>query len=198
MPEPTLVPHFSHLRRAPDSVLRGLRSIDPRAELVYLGWRQWQLIEVSPNNARYGMAVRIGETAKRLLNLWEKTPALRANPGAFRRLIGRLDFAMLAYDGARMVGGPYVVQGEPTAAIVDDYRQMTYWHLRNSDADVEALLDAPKARKREVAHADLTDEGRANHAWHYAMTRTHSFADDGRERQAHRSGFVRHPKPATQ
>lgn len=195
--EPTFVPHFSHLRRAPDGILRGLREVRPNAELVYLGWKRWQLIEVSQNNARHGAAIRIGTSAKKLLDLWESVPALRANPGAFRRLIGRYDFATLAYDGARMVGEPYIVQGEPTTAIVDDYRQMDYHYRTLTDDDVDRLLNAPQEAKRAAARAQAGDMARANAAWRYLFTRSHDYGARTGQQAPPRSGFVRHPSPSS-
>lgn len=197
MSEPSFLPHFSHLRRAPDSVLRGLRQVCPTAELVYLGWRQWQIVEVSANNARSASACRILERSYNTLRLWETVPKFKANPGAFRRIVGRIDFGLLAYDGARFVGGPYKVQGEPTSLIVDDYRQMDYHYRTLTDADVERLLNAPKEQKRALARAEAASENRAADAWRYMFTRSHYNGARPDQQAPPRSGFVRHPSPST-
>lgn len=186
----TLLPHFSHLRRPPEHVARGLRAVDPTAELVYLGYRRWLLVSVRPHSAHQAAASRILSNARRLLEVWRANPKFRANPGAFRRLIGRHDFALLASMGARPIA-EYFLQGEPTSAVVDDFRCRDWCYRHFSDNDVQRMLDAPHDDKLAESRADLTDVGRARDAWRYAFTRSHWYGDrPGRDRGP-RSGFRR-------
>ncbi len=196
----TLLPHFPHLRRPPHHVVAGLRQVDPTADLVYLGWGKWLLVSVQPDrmdmwykkrNGQFSTlrrdALEILVNARRLLALWETDHKYQANPGAFRRLIGRYDFAQLAVMAARPIA-EYRIQGEPTSAIVDDFRRMDWLYRHTSDDELDRALDAPKEEQQAAAHAELTDPGRATDAWRYLFTRSHWYGDD-RQRQRPRSGF---------
>jgi hypothetical protein len=161
---------------------------------VYLGWKRWQLIEVSPNNARTARDPHRRANAKRCSTLWETNPKLRANPGAFRRLIGRYDFAT-----ARLRRRPHGRRAVHRAgrADVGDRRRLPADGLPLSHADRRRgadLLDAPKEQQRAAARAQASDMARANAAWQYMFTRSHYYGADGRTKQRHRSGFVRHPR----
>lgn len=201
----TLVPEYSQLRRPPRHVVAGLRVTDPTADLVYLGWGKWVLVSVQADkidhwyqktNGQWSTlrrdAISILVNARRLLELWRANPKFQANPGAFRRLIGRYDFALLATMGARPIA-EYQVQGEPTSAIVDDFRRMDWMYRHTSDEELERLLEAPAEERRAEALADLTDEHRHLDAWRYLTTRTHTVTrfDDPSKTRGPKSGFAR-------
>lgn len=196
------VPNFPQLRRAPDHVLAGLRQVDPTADLVYVGWGKWLLGSVQhttidqwykKTNGQFSTlrrdALNMLVNARRLLELWEANPTFQANPGAFRRLMGRYDFALLATMGFRPIS-EYVLQGEPTSAIVDAFRRMDWLYRTTSDDELDRMLDAPKERQREEARAEFSDMGRATDAWRYLFTRSHWYGADP-TRQRVRSGFTR-------
>lgn len=192
----TLLPEWNHLRLAPEHVLRGLRAVDQTADLIYQGWGKWLLVSVRPTDATTLAAQRIVARAQHLLVLWESDPKFRANPGAYRRLLMRYEFALAAYFGARPIA-QYAVQGEPTSAIVDDFRRMDWLYRNTSDQALEQMLDEPKESQRSAAHADLTDPARGREGWRYLFTQSHWVGDrPGRDRGP-RSGFARQPVPST-
>lgn len=186
----TLLPQFPHLRRPPQHVVAGLRQVDPTADLVYMGWAKWLLVSVRPNREVIQQSQRILTNARRLLELWRANPKYRENPGAFRRLIGRYDFAVLATMGARPIT-EYVIQGEPTSAIVDDMRRMDWLFRHTTDEAFDRALDAPKEQQRAAAHAELTDPARATAAWRWMFTRSHWTGYNPTKPQGPKSGFTR-------
>lgn len=193
---PSLLPNFPHLRRPPDHVVRGLRAVDPTADLVYVGWGRWILLSVRPNREHRASGERILANAGRLLSLWEKTPKLRANPGAFRRLINRYDYGLMTAMGARPIT-EYKVQGEPTSAIVDDFRRMDYLFRTTSDQALDEALHADKEAARTASRADLTDPARHNAASTYLFSRSHDFGARVGQDLGPRSGFKREAITAT-
>jgi hypothetical protein len=197
----TLLPNFPHLRLAPPHVLAGLREVDPTADLVYLGWRRWMLVSVRQDLMDSWYKQRNGQfstlrrhalgmlvNARRLLELWETNPKYRANPGAYRRLINRHDMALLAYQGARPITD-YTVQGEPTAAIVDDFKRRDWLYRNTTDDELLAQVNAPKEQQQAEARAQFSDIHRAADAWRYCFTLNHWVGDPGPQQRT-RSGFT--------
>lgn len=168
----------SQPRTTPDHIVRGLRAVDPTADLYYLGWTKWVLVSVRANDEHRRAALRmiLGSPAtgtqparpglRRLLWLWETNPKYRANPGAFRQLLQKYELALLMAQGARPIT-MYQIQGEPTSAIVDDFRRMDWMYRTTTDAQLEQLLDAPQAEARVASRAELRDPARARAAHHY-------------------------------
>jgi hypothetical protein len=157
---------FPALRTPSEYVVRGLREIDPTADLVYFGRGRWILGSVRPDVAVRAQAERILDRAYKLAAFAMNNPRFKVNPGNIRRLLGRIDFAYLGLQGFRFIH-EYRIQGSPDSAIVEDFRRADWMHRNTSDAEFERLLDAPKEQARAEARADLADAGRARDAWRY-------------------------------
>jgi hypothetical protein len=203
-------PYLEHSqpRATPSDVLRGLREVDPTADLYYLGWKKWVLVSVRPHEDHRRAALRMILGApespagparpglRALLHLWETNPKHRANPGAFRQLMQKYELALLMAQGARPIT-EYVIQGEPTSAIVDDFRRMDWMYRNTTDDQLESMLDAPQEQARAAARADLRDEARARAAWRYMHTLNIAPGISLTPTDRVRSGFTRHsPSPA--
>ena len=158
--------HFPALRTAPEHVVRGLREVDPTAELVYFGRGRWILGSVRPDSDVIAQAERILRRAYKLAAFAENNPRFKVNPANIRRLLGRIDFAYLGTQGFRFIH-EYRIQGEPTSAIVEDFRRADWMHKHTTDEEFERMLDAPKEKARVEARADLADPARARDAWRY-------------------------------
>src|SRR5205085_9824076 len=101
----TVLPLLQHSqpRATPIDVVRGLREVDPTADMYYLGWKKWVLVSVRPNDEHRRAALRmiLGSPAtgtqparpglRTLLWLWETNAKYRANPGAFRQLMQKYE-----------------------------------------------------------------------------------------------------------
>lgn len=197
-------PYLEHSqpRATPEGVVRGLRQIDPTADLYYLGWKKWVLVSVRPHREHSAAARRmvLGAPAtpqgparpglRQLLRLWETNPKYRANPGAFRQLIQRYELALLMIQGARPIT-EYVIQGEPTGAIVDDFRRMDWMYRNTTDQRLQELLDEPYESGREGAREDIRDIARATAAWRYMHTLNIAPGISLTPKDRVRSGFTR-------
>jgi hypothetical protein len=204
------LPYLQHSqsRATPSHVVRDLREIDPTADLYYLGWKKWVLVSVRPHIDHQHAALRmvLGSPAspagparpglRFLLRRWEVDPKLRQNPGAFRQLLQKYEMALLMAQGARPIA-EYVIQGEPTSAIVDDFRRMDWMYRNISDDQLDRMLNAPYEQGREAARADIRDEARARDAWRYMHTLNIAPGISLTPKDRVRSGFTRHsPSPA--
>lgn len=158
-------------REAPVHVVRGLREIDPTAELVYLRRGLWLLGSVRWNRDAVRKAQNIwGRACHALVYAIARTkiPNLKVD----KRSLLRLEFASLSMVGFRHIAR-YAFQGEPTNAIVEDFREMDFLYRHVSDNELfQALDDRAEARRME-ARAELTDPARGRDAWRYAFTLSH-------------------------
>lgn len=173
-------------REAPRDVLRGLRVIDPTAELIYLGAGRWLLGRVVSSEPIRAAGERLAASCSR---------ATKSRNTASRTLT-REDYDRHLMAQLRLRGfqptTEYVVYGEPTGAIVRDQEVMDFLHRTLSDDAIDALADEDSTALKAAAHADLTDEARARAAWRYMFTRSHSVTRFGAGPQRARSGFTMH------
>lgn len=161
---------WSRRRETPRAITEQLRLINPTAELIYLRDGQWQLIEVRWNSEAIRKAEGIVRRAYRAIAQHIAQNASGGTITVDKRSRDRLELHLMGLEGARFVGAPYVVHGEPSQMIVEDYRRMTWLYLHTSDEELFEAVDAPKAKQLKDAHADLTDPARARDAWRYAFT----------------------------
>lgn len=178
-------------RAAPDPVLRGLRVIDPTAELIYLGHGRWLLGRVVPHEPIRKAGERLAASCHRATK----------NRNTASRSLAQSDYDRNLLAQLRLRGfqptTEYRVYGEPTGAIVRDQEVMDFLYRTLSDASVDALADEDQTHRKATARADLTDEARGRAAWTYLFTRSHSVTRFDNRPQRARSGFRRHPNPAS-
>jgi len=178
---------FPQSRVASPDVIRRLREIDETAELLYLGAGRWILGRVRWHADAIAQAESI--MARALHAIHTAPPHLRPS----RRLVGRVQFALLALQGFRPMAEyrehPKVAGFE--GAVVEDFRRML-WKLRHtSDAELFRELEAAQDKDRLAARADLTDPARARDAWRYAFTLSHSVTrHDHPDHHVARSGYT--------
>jgi hypothetical protein len=198
-PEPirTLFPHYRHDFDAPPEILEQLRVVDPRADLLYLGWGKWLLVVIRPDREHMAAAYRRLDSARRILRLWEANPLYRANPGAFRVLYQRYLYWLAASQGARPIGEypAAFIRRFGFEAVVLDFRRADWLYRTVTDNQLfddndPHGLDFEKARARDEADADLRSEHRALDGYRYLVGRTHAVTRvDDPEKRRQRSGF---------
>jgi hypothetical protein len=167
-------------------VLAGLREIDPEADLLYMGPRQWLLCTVRPSDMeerRTGEAKGEGYpgrhvVARNMVLRWQAVNPLKGN---FSKEIVERN-SMMRFQKVRL--GQLALLGlrtlhiypvnDPTFAIVEDFRYSQWKFLHNSDQDLEEEIDAPQEAARANARKDLADSERASAAWRYAFTLQHN------------------------
>jgi hypothetical protein len=176
---------FPRLRTTPDYVVRGLREVDPTAELVYIGRGKWLLGSVRWDR-RHVSAAR-----KRLDAAFGAVKRIGQWKASHPRVGQRVAYWTLALQGFRPIA-EYKLQGEPDSRIVNDFRRMDWMYKNTSDNQLERLLDEPYETGRREARADLTDEARARDAWRNTFTLSHTvtrFDDPAKRSGSGRSGF---------
>lgn len=162
-------------RTAPAHVAEGLRAVDPTAVLHYAGDGLWLLGSVRPNALARAQA--------------EAMLARSAAAGVSDAPRGVDQLARLVRQGFRPIG-EYQLQGEPTSAVVHDFRRRDWQYRHWSDAEVFAAMDAPDEAARAAARADLTDPARARDLWRTHQTLSHLV--DRRHAAALSSARTRH------
>lgn len=177
-------------REAPRDVLRGLRVIDPTAELIYLGTGRWLLGRVVSSAPIRAAGERLAASCTRATKT-RNTASRTLTPEDYDRHL----MAQLRLRGFQPTT-EYRVCGEPTGAIVRDQEVMDFLYRTLSDDAVDALADEDHIARKAQARADLTDEARARDAWRWMFTRSHSVTRFGAGPQRARSGFTLHQKTA--
>lgn len=156
--ESLLPPHLQQPRTAPPGLVLQLREIDKTAELVNICEGVWWLGCVRPNEAK---RLRSAHALHRMLGT-RNAPAGRV----LRAMLGEYGFTFIA---------EYRIEGEPTSAIVADFRERDYlWRHRPDETFEERLNEYD--REKEVAKADRLDEIRVGgkDAFEFALKNPHS------------------------
>ena len=127
-------------REAPTEVVAHLRGVHPRAELLYFGDGVWGVGVVDPSDARRRQADRI------LRGLYGGKPVKRGSPAWVERSKQYL-WALALKQGFAQTAH-YVLSGEPTSAIVEDFRTRRYAYENHVPYDEwKATRDAHKEEK---------------------------------------------------
>jgi hypothetical protein len=179
-------------RETPRHITEQLRAIHPAAELLYLRDGRWQLVELRWNSEAVRKAANIVGRAYATI---AQHVVQNATGGALTidaRSRDRLELYLLGLQGARFVGAPYLVQGEPTSTIVEDYQRMTWLFLHTPDEELFAAIDERQEKKIRDTRADLTDPARARDAWRYGFTINIAPGSSLTPAQPVKSGRVRH------
>lgn len=128
-------------RETPPDVLRGLRDVHPQAELVYAGQGRWLAGIVKPDSARRRNAIRLLQMQR------DRHVFVESNHD-------QLLMGWLMLQGFGLVAD-YHIQGEPTGAIVEDFRRRD-WVYRHLDMEqVYARLEAQSEKLPEKMRAQL-------------------------------------------
>lgn len=138
------------VREPPEDVLRRLREVNPRAELVYVGEGEWWLGEVKKNSPR-----RLGGL-RTLERLYKQGPY---NPKAALQ-------ARLKMQGFGFVGS-YVVYGEAWGQIIRWWEFSNWWERAFSKAerDRQVLETVEEGGLNAVARATLVDYIQVQGRW---------------------------------
>lgn len=164
---------WPRLRDTPRHLTWALRQVDEAAELLYMREGRWILGSVRWNRLAIAKAERIVERALHALSLHLAQTASKGMLTIDRRSRDRLEMFLLALQGFRPVA-EYRLMGEPTAAIVDDFRRMDWLYRTTSDEQLFDALDAPQEAARAASRAELVDPYKATDAWRYLFTRSHA------------------------
>jgi hypothetical protein len=179
----TRIPHFE--RTPPDHVVRGLRSLDPDAELVYVGYGKWFLGRIISDSRLYESGVKLKKSTLRAIATRNS-----GKPGkVLHQDILRLRIAELRMAGFQFTA-EYNMKGTPDSAIVIDQRRMDWMYRTLTDDETIEAFGADAAKARADAYADLTDDARGRDAWRYLFTTNHYLGKTSSN--AVRSGRVRH------
>lgn len=183
---------WSRRRETPRHITEGLREINPAAELLYLRDGRWQLVELRWNAEAVQKATGIVGRAYRAISQHVAQSKSGGQITIDTRSRDRLETFLLGMQGARLVGVPYVVQGEPSSLIVEDYRRMTWLFLHTTDEELFEAVDAPREKRLKETRADLTDPARHRDAWRYGFTVNVGIASTTRTTQPLPSSRRRH------
>lgn len=153
-------------REPPASVVRALRAVDPKAQLVHLGGKLWWLGVEDPKPEPTKLA---GEIRDRHLTM----PVQAQN-----ELSNALRLEMLNRCAAGFRPIAIYEADEPGREIVEDFRERDFnWRHRREqtfrerlkDSDIYAGLEERMAKMRDF----IQSEGKS--IWHYALGRRRSF-----------------------
>jgi len=174
-------------REAPEHIRRGLRDLDPTAEVIYLGPMRWLVGRVRPNVHTHRIATGLLDTFTSQLST-----GARLSPKGQRKA----RFALLALQGFRPVE-EYRMR-DLDWRVVEDFR-VSQWRMQHEDPD--ALLDAMEAddaAERAARRAELADRDRAKDAQRFLSASNFGYASPTVAKPTHTpSGRVRHSIPQT-
>lgn len=144
-------------REVPAEIRRGLRALDPTAEVIYLGWGKWMVGKVRPTDESVRIAQRM------LRNYWR----LPAGARATKRSLQRYRFALACQQGFRPVA-QYVLR-DVDDRLVRDF-QVSQWKMRHQSGDLLDEYDRAEALDKEQRREQLRDLHRANDVHRYVTT----------------------------
>jgi hypothetical protein len=177
------VPTFG--RQAPEHVLRGLRSLDPQAELVWIEKDRWLLGRFAPENER--PLQEAGWNLKR--STW--AAIARRNGIITHTDVVRLRFAELRLACFQTTTEYHMPL--PDSAVVHDQQVMDWMFKNLSDDAVDRALHEDTERERKASREDLIDTERARAAFKYLFTTSHYLGRESTNLDTGpRSGWKRH------
>lgn len=160
--------HFPAARQAPASVLRDLREIDPRAELLHLGGTRWVLGTVRPGDPA---AVRFGASQLASVRRW-----------VTRGSMLKVRMAHAHLQGFKPIE-EYQVGGEMGfARVVKDFRERDwrYRHRWLEELDArEEETDIDTERRAALTQSITNMEDRARDGYRYAFRAARHFRHPG-------------------
>lgn len=172
---------FPQARECPSDVRRALRALDPTAEVVYLGPRQWVVGRVRPNREVRRIAERMLDDATRVLST-------KAREASSRRR--RVALAVLGLQGFRPVA-EYALD-DLDGRVVKEFAESQWRMHHTSDAELQHELDAESEQRRAAAHRELTSTERAREAHRTAFTSNFGYGVSSVAKPTPtRSGFTR-------
>lgn len=149
-------------RTAPPALLKRLRDIEPRAELVYMGGGTWYLGRSAPTEALQ----EAGWARTRAVNRQTAENKLDESAKRMHRM-GRMQQA----------GFQFTAQytGDPDGRIVHElYEADRLWKLAANWYRYDEMCNGADRAEQAQARRDLTDPYRAKDAWDYWRKRTHA------------------------
>lgn len=144
-------------REVPAEIRRGLRALDPTAEVVYLGWGRWVVGRVRPTDDSLRIAQRM------LATYWMLPAAARGT----KRSVQRYRFALACQQGFRPVA-QYVLR-EPDDRLVREFQE-SQWRMRHQRGDLLDEYDRAEAEDKAERREQLRDLHRASEVHRYVTT----------------------------
>lgn len=176
---------FPQSRECPPDIRRGLRALDPTAEVVYLGPRHWIVGRVRPNQ-------HVRKIAEGMLDDVTRVLSVRAQNTESRRK--RVALACLALQGFRPVQEYRL--NDLDGRVVKEFQESQWRMLHTSDNQLEREWDAEQEAIRERNRRELGDQYRAADAYKTAFTSNFGYGVSSVAKPDHvKSGRVRHPLP---
>jgi hypothetical protein len=182
-------------REAPADLVRSLRALDPKLELVYLGWGKWILGRVNPSDE----SIRIAREL--LAQYW----TLSARARHTIRSIRRYRFGVACLQGFRPIGeyAPNHPDGAEYRLVDPDGRiarhfERSRWLLEHAtDETIEESFFAEQDAKLAESKKEMGDEYRAKQVLDYGLKDTFSYnprykGEAARDWDNTRSGWKRH------
>lgn len=182
-----LIQDFPEARHVSPETLAALRAIDPTTDVLYLG--------PSPKGGRWLVGTVVPDA--RLRRMAEQTLASLHRIPREKRGVAWARRHWMAHaqrQGFRSVQLYECV--EPGGQIVFDLQRADWLHRHRSENEFWQEIDDAQSADAERTRAELTDKHRADDAWQYAFTRSHSLAVTSTPKDRVRSGFTRHTPTA--
>jgi hypothetical protein len=167
-------------REAPEHVRRGLRLLDPTAEVIYMGDGVWLVGTVRPNTVRRGIA-------ERRLNTFVR--AVSGGKRMSKRGIRKARAELLALQGFQPISEWH---GDISGRVIEDFIRSRWLMEHTSDDELFRQMDAETDALKEQARKEMQDEGRARELCRYVNTRSSSDALTPKTTTPLRSGWTRH------
>lgn len=186
----SLLPDFSPVggRRPPDPLVRLLREVDPRAELVYCGAGKWLLGTVEHNSLRARRCELVIKNIRKL-----QTKVGNGSIVIPRHVKKALSFRLWRWElnrqGHRAIAR-YDIQGEPGSWIHEDFRERDYRYrtdlegeIRRQEEEADAELEVQKKLEQFSEFLELEHKSIHRHAFKRPI-----IMDGGKARHRRRVG----------
>lgn len=144
-------------REVPADVRRGLRALDPTAEVVYLGFGKWVVGRVRPTDDSMRIARHM------LASYWRLPAAARGT----KRSLQRYRFALACQQGFRPVA-QYVLR-DLDGRVVREFQE-SQWRMTHQRGDLLDEYEQAEAQDKAERREQLRDLHRANDVCRYVST----------------------------
>lgn len=149
-------------RTAPPELTRGLKEVDPTAELVYIGDGRWDLMRLRPKNDD-----RAHVANAMLMNAYKACQVGKLQEHGWYRALRFARLLRLGY----VVFGRYRLERDPDWRIVHDFRRAIWEYTHDHNDETIEYKWNWRERKAEEIRARLGDRSAARDAVHALRNR---------------------------